>query len=154
PWVTVDPSSGTLDDTTKEVRALVSVDWAQAPMGTTNVDIAVAGNGTTVTVKAIVDQLVAPTAPNAFVEANGYVSMEAEHFTRKVEAPGLSWQLIPDIGRIVSGLTPFPPTAARQTPGGNTPRLEYDMHLFSSGPTVTAWVYLSPRNNVLHSDGL
>ena len=51
------------------------------------------------------------------------------------------------------GVTPFPVSAPRQAPGGDSPRLEYDLHTFSSGP-IQVWVYLSPRNNVLHSDGL
>ncbi len=47
------------------------------------------------------------------------------------------------------GLTPVPLTAARvATPGGATPRLEYDVTLYSTGP-VRVWVHLSPRNNVL-----
>ena len=43
--------------------------------------------------------------------------------------------------------------AASQTPGPGSPRLEYDMSLFTTGP-VKVWAYLSPRNNVLPSDGL
>src|SRR5690606_16852078 len=33
------------------------------------------------------------------------------------------------------------------------PRLEYDLHLFSSGP-ITVWTYLSPRQNTYPTDGL
>jgi hypothetical protein len=50
-------------------------------------------------------------------------------------------------------MTPFPVNAKRQTPGGDSPRLEYQMHLFTSG-SVKVWAYLSPRNNVLYTDGL
>ena len=44
-------------------------------------------------------------------------------------------------------------TASSRTPGGNSPRLEYDMQFFTTGP-VKVWAYLSPRNNVLPTDGL
>ncbi len=50
-------------------------------------------------------------------------------------------------------MEPFPVTAVRQTPGGGSPRLEYRMSLFTTGP-VTVHAYLSPRNNALPTDGL
>src|SRR5690606_41246951 len=40
-------------------------------------------------------------------------------------------------------MTAFPPTAENQTPGGESPHLEYRMHLFSTGD-VTVRAYLSP----------
>ncbi|WP_437728334.1 glycosyl hydrolase 115 family protein [Sorangium sp. So ce861] len=152
PWVKVSPNNGTIE---KEVRATVSVDWAAAPQGTTEVPITVtASNGRTVVVQAVVkNPEVNREAIDGFVESNGYVSIEAEHFTRAVSGDPISWQLIPDIGRTAGGMTPFPVTAARQTPGGDSPRLEYTIHLFTTGK-VTVWAYLSPRNNVLHTDGL
>jgi hypothetical protein len=88
-----------------------------------------------------------------FVESNGYVSIEADHFSRAVGNQNIGWQRIPDLGRTGSGLTPFPVTAPSQIPSADSPRLEYDLHLFTSGP-VEVWAYLSPRNNVLHTDGL
>jgi hypothetical protein len=60
---------------------------------------------------------------------------------------------IPDIGRTGSGMTPAPVTASAVTPGGNSPRLEYAMTLFTTGQ-VTVWAYLSPRANVFATDGL
>jgi hypothetical protein len=64
------------------------------------------------------------------------------------------WQLLPQIGRTGSGMTPFPATAARQgidKQGGA--RLEYDVQLWNAGKLVV-WAYLSPRNNVRPTDGL
>ncbi|WP_437767896.1 glycosyl hydrolase 115 family protein [Sorangium sp. So ce281] len=152
PWVKITPNNGKIE---KEVRALVSVDWSAAPEGTTEVPITVTGpSGGSVVVQAIVKNPAVNLAElEGFVESNGYVSIEAEHFTRAVSADPISWQLIPHIGRTESGMTPFPVTSARQTPGGESPRLEYKMNLFTSGK-VTVWAYLSPRNNVRHSDGL
>jgi hypothetical protein len=50
-------------------------------------------------------------------------------------------------------MEPFPQTAPPVTAGGGSPRLEYDMTLFSTG-SVTICVYLSPRNDVLARGGL
>jgi hypothetical protein len=110
-------------------------------------------DGSQVVVQAVVDN---PRVPRSrlrgFVEANGYVSMEAAHATRVVDSPSVGWKRIPDIGRTGDGMEPFPVTAPSQTPGAG-PRLEYDMSLFSTGP-VRVWAYLSPRNDVLATDGL
>ncbi|MFC1642900.1 glycosyl hydrolase 115 family protein, partial [Myxococcota bacterium] len=160
PWLTVYPNRGTVDT---EVRATVRVDWNLVP--TTYADpedaaaeldlefplevpISVTGSdGSSIVVTAYVEDPRMPDrSANRFVEANGYVSMEAEHYSRVVEKDPISWRLLPDIGRTGSGMAPFPVTVESQKPGGDSPRLEYDMHLFSRGD-VTVWAYLSPRNN-------
>jgi hypothetical protein len=96
---------------------------------------------------------VAPDELRGFIEANGYVSMEASHFSRAVGDAGLVWQSIKDLGRTGDGVKAFPTTAASRAPGGDGPHLAYTMTLFTAGP-VTVWAYLSPRNNVLHGDGI
>lgn len=148
PWLTATPASGSL---AKQIRATLQVEWSRAPLGTTKVPITVTGAGRTVTIEAVVHKPPAP--PSGFVEANGYVSMEADHYSAAVSANGVSWLRIPDIGRTGSGMTPNPPTAASQTPGGASPRLEYRINLTTTGP-VTVWSYLSPRNNVRYGSGI
>jgi hypothetical protein len=152
PWMSVKPAEGTVE---KEVRTMVSVDWLRAPKGTTKATVTVTGaSGAVVVVQAAIEN---PDANDStltgFVEANGYVSMEADHYTREVDAPPISWKRIPDMGRTGSGMTPLPVTAKRQTPGGDSPRLEYGVHLFSAGE-VKVWAYLSPRNDVRNAGGL
>jgi hypothetical protein len=119
------------------------------------VPITVRGSdGTRVVVRAEVDNRPLLRSPRrSFVEANGYVSMEAAHATRTVGGHGVSWLRIPGIGRTGDGMTPRPATAASQTPGGASPRLEYATTLRTSGP-VKVTAYLSPRNNVLPTEGL
>jgi hypothetical protein len=68
------------------------------------------------------------------------VAIEADHYSHKVG----TWQLLPGIGKTGNGMTPL---------GGDGARLDYTMTLTSSGP-VTVTAYLSPRNNVLPTDGL
>jgi hypothetical protein len=150
-WVTVTPAGGPVH---KQVRAWVHVDWSRAPLGTTNVPVRVTGaNGRTVVVQALVDNPRTPRAQlRGFVEANGYVSMEAEHYSRNVARDGIAWTRIPDIGRTDSGMEPFPVTASSRTAGAG-PRLEYTMTLFTAG-RVGVNAYLSPRNDVFPGHGL
>jgi hypothetical protein len=136
PWVHVTPAAGQVG---KQVRATVRVDWRKAPKGSTTVPITVTGaNGAEVVVQAPIDNPV--LRPRGFVEANGYVAMEAGHYSRKVG----DWRLLPEIGKTGDGLTPL---------GGDGARLEYTMTLTTTGP-VKVTAVLSPRNNVHPTDGL
>jgi hypothetical protein len=91
---------------------------------------------------------------HGFVEANGYVSMEAEHYTAAVQTSEIAWFKIPDLGRTGAGMTVLPRNAALQTPGGAAPHLEYQMYLMDAGDhQVEVWTYLSPRNSVRIATG-
>ncbi len=152
PWVLINPGHGSVEE---QVRSEITIDWQRAPMGRTEVPITVSGpDESRVIVKAVIENPEVNLQKfKGFVESNGYVSIEASHYSRKVESSDAFWKHIPGIGRTGDGMTPFPVDAPSQTPGGGTPRLEYNMHLFSEGEAIV-WVYLSPRNNVLQGDGL
>jgi hypothetical protein len=145
PWLVVDRPRGRVE---KQVRVVVTVDWTRAPRGRTEATLTVEGAGSSVTVAAIAER---PSARGlrGFVEAGGYVAVDAEHFARSVG----TWRRIDGIGRTGAGMTPWPVTAPRRTPGGSSPRLEYEVSLLAAGP-VTVWAYLSPRNPALPTGGL
>ncbi|AHG92046.1 hypothetical protein J421_4509 [Gemmatirosa kalamazoonensis] len=153
PWLRVTPEKGTV---TKDQRLAVTVDWSRAPAGTTPGTIAVVGpNGARVTVQATAFNPPAPKrdAIVGFIEGGGVVSMEAEHFTRAVNASPVTWERIPDLGRTLSGMTPTPVTAASVTPGGASPRLEYRVFMFDSG-TVSVHAFVSPTLNFTAGQGI
>lgn len=153
PWVTVEPNRGRVDE---QARATVRIDWRRAPKGTTTVPITVSGpSGDSVEVRAVVENTPVSRRRRRgdFVEANGYVAMDAAHFSRAVGRSGIRWKRIPDIGRNGSGMEPFPVTAPSQDPGGGCPRLEYRMVLRTTGP-IDVTAYLSPRNDVFTGHGL
>ncbi|OKI27862.1 glycosyl hydrolase [Saccharothrix sp. CB00851] len=145
-WLVIDRPQGTVDD---QVRLNVHVDWERAPKGRTTVPITITGAGALVTVRAVVENDLVD--PRGFVEANGYVSIEAANATRVVDGDGVRWRRIPDLGRTGDGVQAFPVTVPSRAPDG--PRLEYELTLRSAGP-VTVWAYLSPRNPVLPGPGL
>lgn len=152
-WFIVTPKSGRIE---KETQIKVSVDWPNAPKGIHRIPITLSGpNETTVQVTAVVrnPESPKPDEVRGFVENNGYISIEAEHCTRAVNSETIKWLCIPNLSRTLSGMTPVPVTAESQHPGGNSPRLEYSMHLFNSGE-VEVHAYFSPTQNFLNTQGL
>ncbi len=87
---------------------------------------------------------------NIFHELNGYVSIEASHYTNKKDAQNIHWKVIPNIGRDGNGITTFPVTASTLAINTNTPRLEYDFFTYDSG-TFKLNAYFSPTLN-FHGD--
>lgn len=84
-----------------------------------------------------------PADFKGFVESKGYVSMEADHFTRAVNMDKIEWKVIPDIGRTGNGVTIFPVNIPSIELSENSPRLEYDMYLSKQGE-ATVNLTLSP----------
>jgi len=152
PWLHLSLSRGTV---TREQRIWVSVDLNTAPAGNSRASITISGPNNRKVELAI--PLVNPSAPKpdlveGFVETNGCVSMEAEHFTRAIEPADMHWQRIPDFGRTLSGMTAVPATSPNQRLTPNSMRLEYQMHVFHEGP-VSVDTYLAPTQKFLPGVG-
>lgn len=86
---------------------------------------------------------------NVFAEEEGYVSMEAEHWTKAIHLTKIKWGVIPDIGRTGSGVTSFPVTMSSKL-STLSPHLEYDVYTFNTHP-VELSLYFSPTLN-FHND--
>jgi hypothetical protein len=153
PWIVLSAAHGPVE---KETRLWVSVDWSKAPPGEGRGAITIEGAASApVSVEADVFYPNRPAAAEVegFVEASGYVSMEAEHYTRKVGSGAAEWQRIPDYGRTLSAMSVFPVTAESVLPPGAVPALEYRMYLFHAG-TVAVEAILSPTLNFVPGRGL
>jgi hypothetical protein len=87
------------------------------------------------------------------VEADGHVSIEAEHYTKKIDAASARWEKIDGLGRTLSSMTIFPVTAPSVTPPRNSPCLEYKMYLFHPGK-VEVEAVISPTLNFVPGRGL
>lgn len=146
PWLVVDRPRGRV---ARQVRVEVSVDWSKAPRGRSEASLTVTGAGSSVTV-ACVAHNPSRRGLRGFVEAGGYVAIDAEHYDRAVG----EWRRLEGIGRTGAGMTPWPVTGARRVPGGSSPRLEYEVSLVTEPGEVTVWGYLSPRNPTLPTGGL
>jgi hypothetical protein len=87
------------------------------------------------------------------VEATGYVSIEAEHFSKKIDSKAARWEKIDDYGRTLSSMTIFPVTAPSVTPPRDSACLEYLVFLFGSG-RVEVHAIVAPTLNFVPGRGL
>jgi hypothetical protein len=152
-WIVVSEAAGIVD---QEKRIWVRVDWSNVPEGSSTGYLKIASKGAPdITVRLEAFRPAAPAREefDGFVEGNGYVSMEAVHYTNKVDGSSARWEKIDDLGRTLSSMTSFPVTAASSLPDPDSPCLEYQMYLFHSG-RIEVEAILSPTLNFVHGRGL
>lgn len=135
----------TSPSSTTDIRSIISVDWAKAPPGMTNVSLSVTGAGAKVDLILPVNNVVASTsAKSAFIEADGVVSIEAAHYS---SADTDSYIEIPAYGRTLSGIKRWPATAA-STSAPSGPKLTYNFYTFTSAEQTNLTLYLGQTGNV------
>jgi Gylcosyl hydrolase family 115 C-terminal domain len=152
PWIRLSKVAGDLKD---DARLKVSIDWVRAPKGENSsgtIEIQGAGSSRTITVPVFNPTTPRPEDLKGFVESSGVVSIEAEHFTRKIDRPGSSWQIIPGLGRTGDSIAIFP-TTANSFDSSRAPVVEYEFYLFTPG-TVKTLAYLVPTHPVFSGRGL
>ena len=130
PWITLSAGEGTV---TRGTRIEVGARWDEVPMGTTQATITVSGAGARRLVLPVaVHNPGGVPAGEGSVETGGVVSIEAEHYGRAVAPSGRKWLRVPGHGRTLSGVTTLPVDEPPATIADGM-RLEYPVHLFSSG---------------------
>lgn len=145
-WILVSKKSG---ETATEDRIEVSIDWAKVPAGERilgTLDIT-SDRGEK---ESVYISVFNPTSPSLaemdtlFVENNGYVSIDAASFHRKVENDAIKMIIIPNLGCENTAVQLGNPIApAQRTAGRNTPRLEYDFYTFEQG-SIDVYTYVLP----------
>jgi len=140
-----------------DVRVYLTVDWENAPVGDTSIVITVSTTsginwpfgqasttryGTQYNVPQIMLTL-NNTQPrlasnlSGFVQSDGVVSIEPEHFTinKTTAAASAYYAVIPGYGRTLSGVTLLPATAPVQNPNmSSAPVLQYSFYTFNQAP--------------------
>jgi len=150
PWLKVTQTNSNVNE---QQRVWLKVNWQQVPEGIHTTVVEVTGStGLKVPVKVVVDNRRLSHA-TGFDEGDGYVSIEAAHFTKALNGEGVKWTVIPNYGRTLSGVTTMPVTAASVVPGGNTSLLEYRFNVTDTG-MVKVSAYISPTIDFTGGKGL
>jgi len=153
PWIALSATTGTI---IKETRLWVAVDWQKAPAGSAGSTVRLVregGESVDVKVELFNPQRVPMDRTDFYIEGDGHISIEAEHYTRSIPAGSIRWEKIDGYGRTLSAMSIMPVTAPSVTPPQGSPCLEYDMVLFSSGK-LTVQAIVAPTLNVVPDRGL
>ncbi|KAF2333700.1 glycosyl hydrolase 115 family protein [Flavobacterium daemonense] len=135
-----------------EQRIIVSIDWNKAPKGATKSQFTVMGDFLKYTFSLKTNN-VNPNKVHGFIESNGCISIEAQNYSKAINANAAKWTIIPNLGKTDSGVTIKPSNIKPFEISEQSPRLEYDVHFFSKG-NVKVRAYFSPTINFKIGDGL
>jgi hypothetical protein len=137
PWIQISRTNRIID---KEELVWIGIDWQKAPAGKGQGNIIIHGpDNRELSVKVKTDRpnIRMQGRSNSFIETEGYVAMEADHYTNQVASGDFHWLTIPGLGRTGSGVEATPVTTpsitSPTTPGDKNPRLEYGVYLSDTG---------------------
>ena len=149
PYLILSEKKGSI---TAQKRVWISINWQKVPQGIFKVPVIVTGAGGAVTITAVINNSL-PKGMPGFYENNGYVSMEAAHYSKAVNTKGVTWETIPDYGRTLSGVMATPVTTNSMIPRNNSPHLEYKVNMSDTG-FVNVEAYISPTLDFNNTGGL
>jgi Glycosyl hydrolase family 115/Gylcosyl hydrolase family 115 C-terminal domain len=153
PWIKISSAKGKV---IKQTRLWISVNWDNVPKGTSTALIKVEGANENISVKVNVSNPAEVTRNTleGFMEADGYVSIEAKHYSKLSEAGQYKWINIQDYGNTFSGMRASAPAdAPAAVPGKNSPYLKYKVFLSDTGKIDVEGVF-SPTLNFMSGQGL
>jgi hypothetical protein len=153
-WIKLSRRRG---EVTREERIWVEIDESKAPRGRAqgNIEIRQAGVSTPVivNVNSFNPSLSRKDSTSVFMESDGLISIEAEHFKEKSDSPQARWEKLPDYGRTLSAMTISPSDAQSVLPPAQAPCLVYDLDIFDTG-IAKAEVLIAPTLNFVPGRGL
>lgn len=160
-WLKVTPSQGSLSPQNSEQRVTITVDWSsvtgvQAAQILFN-SIATGQPPVSLPLTFTANHTIVPSGFQGFVEGDGAISIEAAHATRNTTVGEIAWMEIPNYGRTLSGVTPWPRLGNNEAnyTAGSGPSLEYDFYNFNTigqAGNVTVTVLVSPSLNANGDD--
>ena len=97
--------------------------------------------------------LVTPSDAKGFIEKNGYISMEAHHFSSKTEPEPFQWKVVENLGKSGSSVISLPIKKGRVVLNEDSPKLSYNVHFQNKGK-VKVHAYFSPTINYSTREGM
>ncbi|EKM52378.1 glycoside hydrolase family 115 protein [Phanerochaete carnosa HHB-10118-sp] len=134
-WLQISPSSGSISPSNPETRVFLSVDWSNvsgAEIANLNF-LSNSANQTAQSAFFLANKTVVPDDFHGFVEGDGGISIEAAHTSRNTSIDGITWIELPEYGRTLSAITPWPRGGDELNfTAGAGPHVEYDFYNFNT----------------------
>jgi hypothetical protein len=150
PWLTASRTGGAA---ATDTRVFLNVDWDRVPPSGDSGRVVVSADGGpsyAVEVKAVKRGVI---DSGDFVEADGEVTMDANHVSATSAAGGVRWEELPGFGETGSGMESFPVTASSSEDTAKSPCMDYKMELFDVG-AMRATLTLAPTLGFVPGRGL
>jgi len=141
PWIKISSAKGEVE---KQCRIWIYVDWNRIHVESDSGTVEVTGAGRDVKVKVVVfnSRNSLHNRLQGFVEGDGFVSIEAEHYSKRIDEGTNRWINIQDYGQTSSAMSTTSGVNAQiNMPGKGAPCLEYKMFLLDSGKVDVEGVY-------------
>ncbi|WNH13842.1 glycosyl hydrolase 115 family protein [Thalassobellus suaedae] len=148
-WITFSKTKGTID---KEERIKVSIDWEKAPKGLHKTSFFVKANKKMIPVYVQTHNTDLKET-KGFVENNGFIAIDANHFSNKSEPETFKWVVVENLGKTGSSIISLPIEKGRVTLKESSPKLSYDVNFQTTG-TVKVSMYFSPTINYATREGM
>ncbi|KAH7093799.1 hypothetical protein FB567DRAFT_567057 [Paraphoma chrysanthemicola] len=129
-----------------DVRIVITVDWAKVPAGQSSSLLTVSSGSETVILRLPLDKVTVPASFKGHVESNGAVAIEASHFFSAGSANGVSYVEIPNYGRTLSALKPWPATMGSQS-ASTGPALKYNVFTTTTAAKAKIVFMMSASHN-------
>lgn len=148
-WIVLSKESG---EVYTEERINVSVDYDKAQQGENIGSVSIYNDGEEIPVavfniKALKNDI--EYEENTYAEANGYVVLEAEHFSDNIPgSDGSEWKIVPNLGTSGSSVKGYPDLAdkVRKDYAENCAKLVYRVYFKTAG-TFSGTMYRLPTLN-------
>jgi len=151
PWILVTHTLGTVQ---KEETLEVQIDWKAAPAKNASGSITIsqaASAPITIPLQTLRLPGITRDDLNGFVEADGYVAIEAAHTSHRTGSIAAEWKDLPGFGETHSAMESFPVTAASSL--HSPAELDYRIFLYDNGE-FSMQAILAPTLNFAPGHGL
>jgi hypothetical protein len=153
PWITIRNTSAQVE-TVQPIE--VSIDWDLVPENRAEGSISISGpgwGGAKIMVYAAKPDAALSKKVQGFVEADGYIAIEAENYSVNKSSHNFEWQKIEQHGRTLSSMSVFPVTDYSFSDPLKAPYLEYDLFFFSTGELTVEGLF-APSLPMMPNRGL
>lgn len=116
-YIAFSSSSGTLKSpgNQSDRRIIITVDWPKVPAGQSTTLVTVSSGSNTALLRLPLHKITVSPSFKGHIESNGVVAIEASHHTLSGAGNGVSYIEIPNYGRTLSAVKPWPATMDSQS---------------------------------------
>ena len=148
-WLIFSKKEGTIN---QQERINVKINWAKAPQGINKTSFTIEANKKLIPVYVQTNNINLKNI-KGFVEANGYIVIEATNFSNKTESENFKWEIVENLGKTDGAVISLPVKKGRVELSKASPKLSYNVHFLTKG-TVKVHTYFSPTINYATRNGM